>query len=63
MICSDCPWNTKKHKRWISWVNKTPTVKNKIHKCHLKDKDTWGYKTKITNENVCEGRKLYLKNE
>jgi hypothetical protein len=62
--CKECPWvvNNKHNESWPHYVEKMESIgqiKNKKHSCHMITSDTWGYKTKIDNTNVCIGYKLY----
>jgi Fe2+ transport system protein FeoA len=62
--CKECPWvNTNQHSiKFREYAQKMKSLgKVENHSCHMINKDVWGLKTEINNNNVCQGSKLYNK--
>jgi hypothetical protein len=58
--CRECPWgNTHRHsKDWMGYVKKMESIgkiKDGVHACHMITSDTWGYRGRIDQSNVCVG--------
>ena len=57
--CKECPWqNSNAHSiKFREWSKKL----NKKHSCHMIEKDVWGLKTNITENNICIGQQINQK--
>lgn len=56
--CKSCPWtNNNGHSlKFRTYVDKMREIgKTENHKCHMISNDVWGYKSDITDKNVCVG--------
>ena len=56
--CKECPWiNENQHSlKFRTYVDKMRRInKIKDHKCHMVSNDVWGYKSDVTDKNVCVG--------
>jgi hypothetical protein len=58
--CKGCPWVTPSghSEKWPGYVTSMESIgkiENKRHACHMITNDTWGYKSKINDSNVCIG--------
>ena len=56
--CKECPWtkdnpHSVKFRDYSEKMESIGKIEN--HSCHMINKDVWGYKTEIDNNNVCVG--------